>query len=388
MHIGLVSRGDLDYALDLANELRDAGSTVTLYLSRAHVQMSLNLPDLLVEGLYERGLLYRDCRVRLIRLPRMRNPRSLFVLRDLSRSIEDDGVDVAHILLGPDEFWFAVLASLLRRTPTVLTMIVPKPNIGQRFPFAFIWGVQKLAAISSDVVIVNGADQVQLVERLYRVSATKIYHVPLSIRPSAWIHKQRDERAFEETSTILFFGRADSHKGLEYLVEAQPFITNRLPTARIIISAHGPELTRCRALIHDESKFEILDGFVSEDEMANLFERSTVVVAPYLTASTSGVIIRAHSHETPVVATRVGSIPEYIEDGITGLLVEPRNARQLADALVSILANRPLRARMKQNIRQMLKGRRKRIAKQTLDAYIAALKVHNGSFENPLPTVR
>jgi glycosyltransferase involved in cell wall biosynthesis len=375
MHVGLVTIGDVVYTLDLANELiKETGVSVTLYMCHAHTIHQLGNLERPIERLYEVGLLDRRCDVRLIQLPRMRDLRSISVFYRLSQAMRDDGLDVAHILIGPDELWLAVLAYLLRDIPVTSTMIVPKPNIGERFPFLFIWAIQKLLTYGSNVIIINGADQVQLVQRLYGLSANRVIHVPLSVRTTAVEWSPRS--APEEPGTILFFGRADPHKGLEYLVRAQPIISRQVPEARILISAHGKELARCRELIQDHSKFEIMEGFVPGDAMAVIFQRASLVALPYLSASTSGVLITAYSHAKPVVATRVGCLPEYIEDGITGFLVPPADIEELAHAIIRLLSDNTLRQNMAKNIRQWLEERQRDIARRTVEAYKMAISLN------------
>jgi len=56
--------------------------------------------------------------------------------------------------------------------------------------------------------------------------------------------------------------------------------------------------------------------------------------------------VEAQAMEVPVVATRVGGIPEVVEDGMTGVLVEPRNVEQLAQAIIRLLENPELRLEM------------------------------------------
>jgi len=67
-----------------------------------------------------------------------------------------------------------------------------------------------------------------------------------------------------------------------------------------------------------------------------------VVTLPYIEASQSGVVPLAYTHSKPVVGTRVGGIPEMVEDGRTGFCVPPRDERALADAIVRILRNQSL----------------------------------------------
>jgi glycosyltransferase involved in cell wall biosynthesis len=227
--------------------------------------------------------------------------------------------------------------------------------------------------VASDVIIVNGGSQVQLVQSLYGLAPNRVFHVPLSGRTRAveWSTK----RVPEEPGTILFFGRADPHKGLEYLVRAQPMICRHIPEARILISAHGKELARCRKMIRDESRFEIIEGVVPGDAMSVTFQRASVVVLPYLSASTSGVLMTAYSHNKPVVATRVGCLAEYVEDGVTGFLVQPGNVEQLADGIIKLLADDARRQNMAKTMPTWLGERQRDIARQTVEVYGSAMRV-------------
>jgi glycosyltransferase involved in cell wall biosynthesis len=386
MHVGLITRGDLAYTLDLANGLHEAGMSITLYLPHAHTVREVGSLDRPAERLYEVGLVPRDCRVRLIRLPRMRDPRSIAVFYRLSQTICDDGVDLAHLLVGPDELWFAVLPFLLRDVPVISTMIVPKPNIGCGFAFWIVWAIQKLLAYSSDIVIVNGADQVSLVQKLYRIPLNRLAYIPLSPRTTAITWSTKMVR--EEPGTILFFGRADPHKGLEYLVRAQSRITRQVPYAHILIAAHGEDLERCRRMVRDNSNFEIHEGFVPGDMMADFFQRASLVVLPYVSASTSGVLMTAYSFGKPVVATKVGCLPEYVEDNITGVLVDPADVEQLAEAIIHLLTNDAQRHRMGENARQWVEAKNREVAGQTIRVYEKAIAIHGASKTRVLSSSR
>jgi glycosyltransferase involved in cell wall biosynthesis len=377
MHIGLITRGDLAYTLDVARDLHKAGMSISLYLPHAHTVREVGSKKRPKERLYESGLVPKNCKVHLIRLPRMRDPRSFEVFSNLRQKILDDGVDLAHLLIGPDEIWYAILAFLLRNVPVVSTMIVPKPNTGHGLPFMIVWAIQKLLAYSSDIVIVNGANQIGLVRRLYQVSPKRIAYVPLSIGSTALAWSTKIVR--EEPGTILFFGRADPHKGLEYLVKAQSCITRKIPFAQILIVAHGKELERCRKMIQDPSRFEIHEGYFPGDVMANFFQRASLVVLPYLSASTSGVVMTSYSFGKPVVATNVGCLPEYVENNITGFLVEPENIEQLSNAVVKLLGDSTLRQRMGKNSRQWVEAKNRKATDHTIKVYEKAIAIHADS---------
>jgi glycosyltransferase involved in cell wall biosynthesis len=377
MHIGLVSRGDTAYTLDLANLLHEAGLSISLYLSYEHTVGEVGTRDRPAERLYELGLLPSQCRVHLVKPPRMRNLFSLATYSRLGKTIRDDGVEVVHILAGPHELWLAVLAYISHAIPVVGTMIVPRPNVGESIPPFLSRLINKLLAYGSDMVIVNGEDQVKFVQNLYGVSANRVAFVPLNARTIPV--KRPVQRDVEEPGTILFFGAARPHKGLEYLVRAQPVVSRQVPHACFLISAHGEDLQRCRQMIVDDSKFDIHEGYVSGEGMVGLFQRASLVVLPYLSASTSGVLMIAYSFGKPVVATKVGCLPEYVEDNITGVLVDPADVEQLAEAIIHLLTNDALRNRMGENARQWVEAKNKEVARQTISVYEKAIAIHAAS---------
>ena len=73
------------------------------------------------------------------------------------------------------------------------------------------------------------------------------------------------------------------------------------------------------------------------------------MVLPYIEASQSGIVSLAYTFGKPVVVTNVGSIPEVVDDGQTGIIVPPENAEALAKALVELLNDDEKRERMGQN---------------------------------------
>jgi glycosyltransferase involved in cell wall biosynthesis len=95
-------------------------------------------------------------------------------------------------------------------------------------------------------------------------------------------------------------------------------------------------------MMRDPERFVVYNEFVSDEKRAELFRRASVVVLPYVEATQSGVIPIAYALERPVIATTVGGLPELVEHGRTGFLVEPRDERALARRIVELLQNRRL----------------------------------------------
>jgi alpha-maltose-1-phosphate synthase len=378
MNIGLVVSDDLDYGLDLANALGGKGDALTLYLSHTNLAYYLgessdaSSSELLLDSLYRKRLVPESVTVRLFHFPRMRDPRSTIAVARLKTMIETDQLNVVHILMGPGELWIAVLACLIRKMPVVSTMIIPQPNVGEKLPVFILWAIAKLLAIGSDLIIVNGAEQVEVVQRLYSVPTYKVTYVSLIPRIAAarWAQGSCAEEAY----TVLFPGKAQPRKGLEYLIRAQPFVSREIPNAHFLIAAHGEDLPRCRQLIEDESKFEICEGFLTSAKLAEYFQRASLVALPYISASTSGMLTTAYVFGKPVVTTNVGALPEYVKEGETGFLVPPADPEALANAIVGILQDDILHRRMQENAKAWVQHEQECVALATRQVYLKAVQ--------------
>lgn len=328
------------------------------------------------------GLIDRGVDIELYQLPRMRDPRSLAAVIQLSKVLREQGIEMAHILVGGGELWLAVLAWLLMRVrdiPVTSTMIVPDPNFGERLPPAFQSFTNYILAGGSDVIIVNGRAHVPLVHKAYKVSRHRIAHVPLGPRTTAIRWPAATKMVPEENGMILFFGRVIKYKGLEYLIKAQPLITSQIPDARIVVAGRGPDLKRCRGLIREESKFEIYDRYVPNDMAAELFMRCSLVALPYTSASSSGILMTAYVFGKPTVVSRAGILPEYVQDEETGLIVPPADPEELANAIIRMLSDQTLRRRMGQNAARWVSDglSPRNVAIQTQRAYQQALAIHH-----------
>jgi glycosyltransferase involved in cell wall biosynthesis len=154
----------------------------------------------------------------------------------------------------------------------------------------------------------------------------------------------------EQPQNILFFGRISPYKGIEYLCEAMTIVHEALPKATLTIAGGGK-------LYFDTTKYDklpyinITNRYIGMEELASLLTKCTVTVCPYTDATQSGVIMTSYSLCKPVVATNVGGLGEMVDNGRTGLLVPPKNAKALAEAIIEILADDNKCRQMKENIR-------------------------------------
>jgi glycosyltransferase involved in cell wall biosynthesis len=136
---------------------------------------------------------------------------------------------------------------------------------------------------------------------------------------------------------LLFYGFVRPYKGLDLLIEAMAQTTDNvyLTVAGEFWEGENQVRERIQALgLHD--RVELRPWYHTDEETAELFGRCDVVVLPYRSATGSGVVPIAYNYNKPVIASRVGGLPDVVLDGKTGRLVEPENIKGLAEAINSM----------------------------------------------------
>ena len=103
-----------------------------------------------------------------------------------------------------------------------------------------------------------------------------------------------------------------------------------------------------------------------------------MVVLPYIEASQSGIIPIAYAFKKPVVVTNVGSIPEVVDDGITGFIVPPKDPDALASAITKLLRDDKLRKEMGESAYRKMEEELSwdKIADKTIEVYREMVNQH------------
>ncbi len=142
----------------------------------------------------------------------------------------------------------------------------------------------------------------------------------------------------------LFFGFIREYKGLKHLIRAISELKKKESglldegfVLYVVGDFQGPESKKeYLELIEAEKVSEyikVIDGYVPDREVEQYFAACDLVVLPYESATQSGIIQIAYGFYKPVIATRVGGLPDAVKDGETGILIEPGDEKGLADAL-------------------------------------------------------
>jgi len=166
--------------------------------------------------------------------------------------------------------------------------------------------------------------------------------------------------------------------GVKYLVESVSNIVDKVKDVKFLLVGDGPERENISKMIKDReiSDYVIMTGGVTNDRMPSIYSLADIVVLPSLKESTSIAGLEAMASGKPLVGTNVGGIPAIIEDGKTGLLVSPRNSKDLGKAITRLLVDKELRLGMGAKARK--KAEREfswsMIAQKILDVYSSMIK--------------
>lgn len=265
----------------------------------------------------------------------------------------------------------ALLPALRRRGYRVIhTLHDLDPHAGVRFP-ALIRLWNRGISGQADRLLVHGEIYRRrlLAQGLppERVVALPLLHGFLSHAASG-LPAALDEQAVRCEPWALFFGRLERYKGVATLLEA----------AQMAQQSGGPPLP---VTLAGQGALEQLwpgplpagvalrQRRIDDLEAIELFRRCGLLVLPYLDATQSALVAAAYSFGKPVIVSRSGALPEYVQEGVTGWIVPPGDPASLAQALQAALADPARLAAMGQAGRQWVEAQRVREHQGLLELY-------------------
>jgi glycosyltransferase involved in cell wall biosynthesis len=391
MKIAWLDFSFLEFSIPHINEMAREHEVLALLPDNQLGELRISLsPRLIYRGFYK---------------PRFRQPLAqIKMIRTILGELKKFSPDVIHIQQG--HMYFNWVLSRLKRFPLVVTIHDPRHHPGDKSSQKTPQWIMDFGFRLADRVIVHGSELTEVIHREIGFPQEKIQvipHIALElpdteidyncVHPAALVqpgNNQTDELQPEHSNgqqvarsatgelRILFFGRIWEYKGLEYLIRTQPLINESFPNAKFVIGGQGDDFEKYRALMVDPTRFEVHNRWIDNNERAKLFTGADVVVLPYIEATQSGVVPIAYGHRKPVIATRVGGLPDVVENGITGLLIAPRDVEQLAAAIIELLSDPERRRQMG------MAGRKKLdqecspavVVSQTIDVYRRAIQDH------------
>lgn len=158
----------------------------------------------------------------------------------------------------------------------------------------------------------------------------------------------------EITNTLVYAGRLEKFKGVDYLIEAMPEIISEFPDTQLFIAGDGGKKNDLEILTNKlnlGSNVKFL-GHLNRNELEKLYQRSAIVIMPSTWPEAFGKIgIEAMSVGRPIVASDVGGISDWLIDGQTGFMIPPKDSKAIAEAVIKLLSNHNLLTEMSKKAR-------------------------------------
>ncbi|MDP2954300.1 MAG: glycosyltransferase family 4 protein, partial [Chloroflexota bacterium] len=150
---------------------------------------------------------------------------------------------------------------------------------------------------------------------------------------------------------LLFVGRLHPVKGLEYLLEALQRLKDQDIRLTLVVSSqdlehYGGHIAGKIARLGIGGKIDSLGEVQEAKKLLEIYRAADIFVAPSLWDTSPASVLEAMCVGLPVVATRVGGIPEFVEDGVNGILVPPKDPQALAHAILALVKDSELREKM------------------------------------------
>jgi glycosyltransferase involved in cell wall biosynthesis len=158
----------------------------------------------------------------------------------------------------------------------------------------------------------------------------------------------------KESKQILFVGRLEKVKGIYTLIYSFIKISKIFKESRLLIAGDGKEMDNLFGLVKKlKLKNVTFTGWLKDEELLALYESSDVLILPSIWDEPFGLVgIEAMSGGRPVIASRVGGIPDWLDDGKTGYLVDPGMPDQIAEKVIKLFSDRNLLIQMGKNARK------------------------------------
>jgi len=240
---------------------------------------------------------------------------------------------------------FGFLASFVDHPRKILSVwgndIVVFPYANYLFKMMVVRSLRKANRVTATSYFLKNA--VSLLEP----GLSGVIVIPFGIDPDKFVFSQRPD------DDIVTIGIAKSLRpkyGIDILIKAFKISTESYKNIRLSIAGRGNYADKYKSMVRECGLSDLIDfvGFIDYDKLPEFFSKLDIFAMPSISDGESfGVAaLEASASGVPVVATRVGGVPEVVLDGKTGFLVERKNVDELARALEKLITNPELRRQM------------------------------------------
>jgi glycosyltransferase involved in cell wall biosynthesis len=338
--------------------------TIAMRLDPARFERILCATRTVAGPTFDREL--RDAGIRVISL-RRRSKAELWAWWPLVSFLRRERVDILHAHKFGSNVWGTVIGRLAR-VPVVIAheQSWASAQFSLAGPSFRRFMDREVIGRGVDVFFaVSRADRRRMVE-LEGVDARRICVLPNAVPPpQPQGHDIRTELGIPRGAPIVgTVCQLRPEKALELLVSAAGLLRREFPDLRVLIAGEGAERGRLEEQIRAEGLEQTVLLLGTRTDVPDLLVAVDIAVCCSDFEGTPLSVMEYMGAGKPVVASRVGGLPELIEDGVHGLLYEVRDVEGLARAIAELLRDPKRRARMGDN------GRRRQLQEFDLDGAV------------------
>lgn len=168
--------------------------------------------------------------------------------------------------------------------------------------------------------------------------------------------REKQKRSTKENHIITFMGRLGERKGTYDLIEAFSRVYLRHKTVKLMLCGDG-DLKKVKSIIREKGLEHAIEvpGWVSGNAKQAIYLESDIFILPSYNEGLPGAILEAMSYGLPVISTNVGGIPEAVEDGVNGLLIEAGDVTGMVNAIENLLESPDIKYAMADASRELIK---------------------------------
>lgn len=179
--------------------------------------------------------------------------------------------------------------------------------------------------------------------------------LPVALIPNGLCVGDRVANPRKQPPSIAVVANLLAYKGHEDLMQAISLVSRSL-SFQVNLYGDGPERTRIQEMVRTLGLSGIVHFHGAVPDPTDVLVASQLLVLASHTEGSPNVILEARAVGLPVVATRVGGVPELVEDGVTGLLVPPHDSQTLATAIELMVRSPDLRVRLGEHSSSLLES--------------------------------
>src|SRR4030042_3795671 len=271
------------------------------------------------------------------------------------------------------------LAAFLAGVPVIIASVHDNYRTDKRLKRIIM---NRILSKITDKIVAVSEDVKEDIIRYDRIAPSKIEVIPNGIdverfNPEKNTTDIRKEFSLGENDIVIgFIGRIVPAKGLEYLLNALPYLNEKFKSIKLLIVGEGSLVEELKERAKKNNIFNNILFTGRRRDIPEILASINIFVMPSIAEGFPNALLEAMAMGKPIVATEVGGIPEIVKNGFNGLLVPPRDTVSLSKAIKELISNDQLAAKLGQAASNLVHDNLsiKAIAQKWQSLYLSILK--------------